>query len=108
MGIKPIDLQTNMSHIGEVGKGEQLRNEAMINQQAALGGESNEKARLVNSRLEEAKKGEMAAIREQEESTGRRPGGKKRGSKKHAESKEDSGKPKYKDENLGNIIDVFK
>jgi len=107
MSVKPIDLQTNISQITEVGKNEQVRNEALIQQQNALAGESDEKSRLVKSRMEESKKGEGAAIRDQEEEEKGRRGKKRRGPVRK-DGQETAGKKPSRDERLGRIIDVFK
>ncbi|MBN1531658.1 MAG: hypothetical protein JXA20_03265 [Spirochaetes bacterium] len=108
MGIKPIDLQTNMSHLSDVGKSEQIRNEALLQQQSVLGHESNEKSRLVNTKLEEAKKGEGSGIRDKEEGAGQGPPGKRGQGRKREERETRKPGTRFKDDRLGNIIDVFK
>lgn len=106
MSVKPIDLQTNMSHISDVGKTEQARNEALVQQQHGLGSESTERSRLVNSRLEESKKGEGSTIRDKEAKEGKMQGREKKERRKE-EQKAPQKKP-YRDDKLGRIIDVFK
>lgn len=106
MSVKPIDLQTNMSQITEVGKNEQARNEAIVQQQHVLGNESDERSRLVNSRLEESKKGEGSVIRDKEEKE-RMMKRREKKERRKEEQKPPQKKP-YRDEKLGRIIDVFK
>src|SRR4030042_4284417 len=66
MAIRPIDLQTNISQVNEVGKDAQARTDAVVQQQHGLEKESGEKARLVNTKLDETKKGESTVIRDQQ------------------------------------------
>lgn len=105
MAIRPIDMQTSISHIHEVGKGEQARTEAVVEQQHVLEKESGEKSRLVNTKLDETKKGESATIRDHQkkEHEGNPPQSKQAGS---------SGKRKRKesidDDRMGQIIDILK
>jgi hypothetical protein len=108
VSIKPIDLQTNMSHLSDVGKTEQIRNEAILQQQSVLGNESNEKSRLVNTKLDETKKGEGSAIREKEEGARQGPRGKQGEAQKKEAREAKSPRAKFKDDKLGKIIDVFK
>jgi hypothetical protein len=106
MAIRPIDMQTNMSQVTEVGKDAQARMDAVVGQQHGLEKESGEKARLVNTKLDQLKKGESATIRDQQ----------KKGEKKHGEAKEErpvDDKKKLrtgrsKDSRMGNIIDILK
>ncbi len=107
MSIKPIDLQTNISQIHEVSRNEHARLEAMTEQQQLMAKESDEKSRLVNTRLDEAKKGEGSVIREEQ---------KKRGGSGHAgaeggageKKREDDASRRGKDDRMGRIIDVLK
>jgi len=106
MAIRPIDMQTNMSQVTEVGKDAQARMDAVVGQQHGLEKESGEKARLVNTKLDQLKKGESATIRDQQ----------KKGEKKHGEAPEERpGEDKKKlrtgrskDSRMGNIIDILK
>lgn len=106
MAIRPIDMQTNMSQVTEVGKDAQARMDAVVGQQHGLEKESGEKARLAKTKLDETKKGESATIRDQQ----------KKGEKKHEGTPEDQGgegKKKLrtgrsKDSRMGNIIDILK
>jgi hypothetical protein len=106
MAIRPIDLQTNMSQVTEVGKDAQARTEAVVQQQHGLERESGEKARLVNARLDETKKGESAVIRDQQKKEEKR--------REHAtgsrdeEGKKKARRAKGRDDRMGNIIDVMK
>jgi hypothetical protein len=106
MAIKPIDLQTNMSQIHEVGKGEQARTEAVVEQQHVLEKESGEKSRLVNTKLDEMRKGESAVIKDQQ---------KKQNNRREARAEEQVGargkksrKDRSVDDKMGQIIDILK
>jgi len=106
MAIKPIDLQSNISQIIEVGRNEQARSEAIVGQQHVLEKESGEKSRLVNTTLDETKKGGSAVIQDQQ----------KKEEKKHEREKESHAgegnistkKERRVDDRMGNIIDVLK
>jgi hypothetical protein len=106
MAIRPIDLQTNISQVNEVGKDAQARTEAVVQQQHILEKESGEKARLVNTKLDESKKGESAVIKDQQkkEEKKREQALRKQG----AEGKKRSRKLRSKDDRMGNIIDILK
>ncbi len=106
MAIRPIDLQTNMSQVTEVGKDAQARTEAVVQQQHGLEKESGEKARLVNERLDEMKKGDSTVIKDQQ-----KKGEKKR--ERQAEGADTAGgkkarRARSRDERMGNIIDILK
>jgi hypothetical protein len=107
MAIRPIDLQANMSQVTEVGKDQQARSEAVVQQQHVLEKESGEKSRLVNTKLDEAKKGESATIRDQQKKEGRHPGGGAAGEHEAAEQKARKKKLSI-DERMGKIIDILK
>jgi hypothetical protein len=106
MAIRPIDLQTNISQVNEVGKDAQARTDALVQQQHVLEKESGEKARLVNTKLDEAKKGESAVIKDQQK--------KEEKKREHAlqeqgaQGKKRSRKSRSKDDRMGNIIDILK
>ena len=106
MTIKPIDMQVNISQMHEVGKNEQVKAEIIAGQQHLLDKESNEKSKLINSKLEESKKGERTAIKE-DDSKKKRDRGKKGYS--DSEKKEKVQKKEFmKDDKIGRIIDVLK
>ena len=106
MAIRPIDLQSNMSQVTEVGKDQQARSEAVVQQQHGLEKESGEKSRLVNTKLDETKKGESAVIKDQQKKERKRRG--------HAEEEPEPGerkgpgKARSVDDRMGNIIDILK
>ncbi len=105
MTIKPIDLQTNLAKLVDVGKGEQARSGAIAEQQHGLEKESQEKSRLVNSKLDEAKKAEKTSIKDEQEKERQRRERRKNKSetmqKKHQTEK-------IEDDRMGRIIDVLK
>jgi len=108
MPIKPIDLQTNIGQMHEVARGEQARTESVVEQQHVLEKESDEKSRLVQSRLEQNKKAERTIIKREEGGQERRQ--RERGrerEKKSAEEHEPARKTVPKT-HLGTIIDVKK
>jgi hypothetical protein len=106
MAIRPIDLQANMSQVTEVGKDAQARSEAVVQQQHVLEKESGEKARLVNTKLEESKKGESTVIRDQQKKEEKHRDQSKQG-QGDAEMTKPAGK-RSKDDRMGNIIDILK
>lgn len=104
MPISPIDLQTSISQVFEIGRNEHAKSELLVAQQHLLEKESAEKSKKTNSTLEEAKKNEKTEIRNEEHqernlhrqhSQGHNAG----------EKKEDN---RSIDEKLGKIIDVLK
>jgi len=102
MSIKPIDMQTNVGQMHEVARGSQVRTDAILEQQHMLDKESNDKSRLVNSKLEENKKAEKTIIMKENK---RKFKGEKH--KDKGEGKE--GEPgKMTDDRMGRIIDVKK
>ena len=107
MAIKPIDIQTNVSQIHEIGKNEQARTEAVVGQQQVLENESGEKSRLTNTKLDEMKKGESAVIRDQQK--------KEEKKREHAahetraeNEKKKKGEQRSVDDRMGNHIDILK
>lgn len=107
MPISPIDLQTSLNQMHEVGRHEHAKITAITEQQQFLDKEAVDKANLKNERLEEAKKGEGSIIRNEhdakkESSSEYRPEHKK-GSEKDEEEKELS-----HDDRMGRFIDVLK
>jgi len=106
MAIRPIDMQTNMSQVTEVGKDAQARMDAVVGQQHGLEKESGEKARLANTKLDELKKGESTTIHDQQ-----KKGEKKRQGAPEEEAGGDKKKlraGRSKDSRMGNIIDILK
>ena len=107
MSIKPIDLQTNISQIIEVGRGEQARSDAVVGQQHVLEKESGEKSRLVNTKLDETKKGESAVIRDQQKKNEEK--NREQGTGANAEAGGQSRKKERTvDDRMGKIIDILK
>ena len=106
MAIRPIDLQTNISQVNEVGKDAQARTDAVVQQQHILEKESGEKSRLVNTKLDETKKGEGAVIRDQQKKEGKK--GELAQQEQGGEDKKKSRKSRSKDDRMGNIIDILK
>ena len=106
MTIKPIDIQTNIVQMPEVGRNEQARQEALIAQQNILDLEANEKSIAKNNRLDEAEKGEGTSIRDEDKSDGRSRYMNKEDENKKKEK--DPKREKIRDEKMGNNIDIFK
>jgi aminopeptidase N len=109
MSIKPIDLQTNIGQMHEVGRGEHARSGAGIEQQLVLDKEAAQKSALKNTRLDELKKGEktevrdaLAGDREKKEEQARKE------KEKNDASGEGSAKTRSTDDRMGKIIDVLK
>ncbi|HOP63576.1 MAG TPA: hypothetical protein PK358_03495 [Spirochaetota bacterium] len=105
MPIKPIDLQTNLGQLSEVGKSEHVRQGIVAEQQNLLDKEAAEKSNLVNSKLEEAEKGEKTSIKDEEK---RRSGEGGEKGKKEKEEKEAAPRDRIKDDRIGKIIDILK
>ncbi|HOP29191.1 MAG TPA: hypothetical protein P5120_02385 [Spirochaetota bacterium] len=105
MPIKPIDLQTNIGQLSEVGKAEHARQGVVAEQQHLLDKQAAEKSNLVNSKLEQAEKGEKTAIMDEEK---KRSGSGSEQHEKGREEKEPSPKERMKDDKIGKIIDVLK
>lgn len=110
MTVKPIDLQTNISQMLEVGKNEHARSVSLVEQQHHLDKESADKSNLVNSKLEESKKAEKTAIREDESKNKKRESRDRKGEKKKKEKEPaiQLEKKPVKDEKIGRFIDVLK
>jgi hypothetical protein len=107
MSIKPIDLQSNIAQMHEVAKGEQVRTEGIVEQQHVLEKESNEKSRLVQSKVDENKKAERTIImREEGKSKERmyRERERRKGKKGEREDKSET----ITDNTIGRIIDIKK
>jgi len=106
MTIKPIDLQTNIGQIHEVGRGEMAKQGALAEQQHVLDKEAADKSNLKKSKLDESEKGEKASIRDEDKKRDRRESS----NRNNNEDKKDesSSKKTLHDERMGNLIDVFK
>ncbi len=105
MTVKPIDLQTNIAQSLEVGKSEHARMGLAGELQHVLDKEAKDKSNLVNSRLDEAEKGEKTAIRAEDKKKDRH-GRDSRGRKDGDSDKRKT--EKINDDKMGRIIDVFK
>ena len=105
MPIKPIDLQTNIGQLPEVGKSEHARQGIIAEQQHLLDKQAAEKSNLVNTKLEQAEKGEKTSIRDEEKKKSGREKGKETG---EHEKKEEPERERLKDDRIGKIIDVLK
>ncbi len=106
MSIKPIDMQTNISQMLEVGRNEHAKTGAIAEQQQILDKEAAEQSKLIDSKLDEMKKGEKTAIRDEESKK------KKKQEQKEKKEKRLAGKKKEKsivhDGKIGTIIDIRK
>ncbi len=110
MTVKPIDLQTNISQMLEVGKNEHARSVSLVEQQHHLDKESADKSNLVNTKLEESKKAEKTAIRE-DDSKNKKREFREKGDEKDKKEAQPGGKQVkklVKDEKMGRFIDVLK
>ena len=103
MPITPLDLQTNMSQIAEVGKTEHARAEALVAQQHLLDKESADKARTANTKTDETQKGEKTAIRHEEHNERNR-------NRQHRQSSQEKKEKPEKpvDDRMGRFIDILK
>ena len=108
MSIKPIDLQTNMGQMHEVGRGEHARSGAIAEQQHLLDDEAKKQSQLINTKLEEAKKGEKNEVRDAltDDKEQRKKEAKEREKRKADERKKQQ--ELAKDANIGRIIDILK
>ena len=104
MPISPIDLQTSISQVFEIGRNEHAKSELLVAQQHLLEKESTDKSKNKNTVLEEAKKNEKTEIRHEEH---------KERNLHHQHAHDDNPEEKKKDsraidEKMGKFIDVFK
>ena len=107
MTIKPIDIQTNIGQMTEVGKNEQTRQGALITQQNLLDMEANEKSIAKDSRLDESEKGERASIKDEDKRDERYRFMNKDDDEKKKNEKEPK-RERMRDDRMGNNIDIFK
>jgi hypothetical protein len=109
MSIKPIDLQTNIGQLIEVGRGEQARSGAITEQQHVREEQSSQKGRNVQNRLDENEKADQRAIHNDEKNES---GGKGREKEKREEEgqggKKGSISPHPGNDTMGRFIDVLK
>jgi hypothetical protein len=102
MGLKPLDMQTNISQMHEVGKHEHVKSGAIAEQQMLREKESTEKSRLNNTRLDDSKKGEKTSIKENlPDERGTRDGK----DKDEGASDDQEAREGLKDDRMGRIID---
>ena len=106
MTIKPIDLQTNIGQMTEVGKNEQARQGSLITQQNALHSEANEKSIAKNSKLDESEKGERTAIKDEDKRNDMYRF--KDGNDEKKKKEEDRKRVRMMDDKMGRNIDIFK
>ncbi len=104
MPISPIDLQTSISQVFEIGRNEHAKSELLVAQQHLLEKESTDKSKNKNTVLEEAKKNEKTEIRHEEHNER---------NLHHQHDHEHNSEEKKKDsraidEKMGKFIDVFK
>lgn len=107
MPVLPIDIQTLIGHLTDVGRGEQVRQDAPVQQQAEAARLVAEKERQRDRTVQEAegRHGEETKVRDQK---GKRPGGdagpggrRRRGAENAGERRRDIPEP-----GKGTIIDV--
>lgn len=108
MSIKPIDLQTNIGQMHEVGRNEQARSGAIAEQQHLLDDEAAKQSNLINSRLDETKKGEKTEVRDALADDKERAREQKEKEEKKKREERKKQQDLAKDSNLGRIIDVLK
>jgi hypothetical protein len=111
MSIKPIDLQTNMAQMHEVGRGEQARTGAVAEKQHVLDEEAAKQSELAKERLEESKKADKTEVRDalsdDKEKDGRK-GKQQKGTEKTKGSETEGKLSRSHDDRMGRIIDVLK
>ncbi|OHD66826.1 MAG: hypothetical protein A2176_12195 [Spirochaetes bacterium RBG_13_51_14] len=95
-----------MSQLTEVGREQQARTEAVVEQQHMLEKESGEKARLVNTKLDESKKGESAVIHDQQKKEEKKREQAREGHE--AGGRKAAKKGRSSDDRMGNIVDILK
>lgn len=106
MTIKPIDLQTNIGQMTEVGKHEHARLGSLAAQQQILDKEANEKSILKNTRLDESEKGEKTSIKDEHKQGEKHAHGHM--SEQDQKKNENKSSEKMKDDKMGKLIDIFK
>lgn len=108
MTIKPIDLQTNISQMLEVGRGEHAKTEALAEQQHLRDEQAAEKSKLTNSKLDESKKGEQTSIKDEEKEKRKRNMSHGHDDETGDDSAAHKEKKPVKDDRMGRFIDVLK
>lgn len=103
MSIKPIDLQTNIAHMHEIAKNEQGRSAAIVDGRHVLEKHSGEDSKRISERLEENKKAEKTAIKNEDEAKRRRKKFLKGSEQKEQKRKVENA---LQDEKMGKMIDV--
>ncbi len=106
MTIKPLDLQTNIGQMSEVGKHEHSRQGTLAAQQHVLDKEASEKSILKNTRLDEAEKGEKTSIKDEHKQNEQYKPGHRGGTEQNNQERKSS--EKMKDDKMGKLIDIFK
>jgi len=109
MSIKPIDIQTNIGQMTEVGKSEQTRQGALITQQNLLDMEAKEKSIAKNNRLDESEKGERTSIKDEDRRDANyRFMNRDNEKDKDEKDKKEKARERMRDDRIGNNIDIFK
>ena len=111
MTIRPLDMQTNISQMHEVGRAEQARNASLLAQQSVLGEESTKLENLKKERLDESEKAEDTKFRDVLDQDEKRK--RKEEEKQNANYNDDTvqgeGEPKYDpDKKYGRFLDVLR
>lgn len=105
MTIKPIDLQTNIAHLHEIAKAEQIKSAVFIEREHSLEKDAEEEANRIRSKLEKNKHAEKTSIMREEGYKGKKEKHLKKDNNDNNESLE--GKKDFlKNEKMGLNIDV--
>ncbi len=108
MAIKPIDLQTNLSQMLEVGRNEHAKSGAVAEQQHILDKEAEENSKTANTKLDESQKGEQTAIRDEDKKQQNKHSREKNEDHEEKSDSHDGTKHLSHDDRMGKHIDVLK
>ena len=106
MAVTPIDLQTNMAQMTEVGRAEHARAESIAELQHLIKKESGEKSNLLKAKLDELKKEDKLIGVDKHK--GKNSKHKERDQKENEKNKAEENDLVLKDNRMGKFIDVLK
>jgi len=109
MTIRPLDMQTNISQMSEVGRAEQARNTSLLAQQSILGEESTKLENLKKERLDELEKTEETKFKDVLDQDEKRKREENKQNANHDDTSQGEDEPKYDpDKKYGRFLDVLR
>ena len=107
MAIKPIDMQQNISQMGEVAKNQQVKSGAIAEQQHFLDKESTDKSNEASTKLDEMDESEKGTIQEEKDKKRQKKYLKEKDAEE-SKNKDEKKKQLSQDDRMGKFIDVLK